>query len=469
MADDDQIASLVLRPGESLAVELKTWIDPRTPEGVNKFVRAMFALRNRNGGFLLIGFDDTTSAPDPYSHSEPVEEVFHIDNIQPLIFKYSSQPFGVEVHFRERDGQTHPVIQIPAGVQVPVIVKSDLKLNGANLLAVRDHYFRTLRTNGKVSSAPIQPGDWPEQMSICFNNREADIGEFFRRQLAHSDVETLSSVLRSVLGVEMQKDEKEPTIKDKTFQMMEEAQDLFWQAIRERQDKELIELVSSRLTMQVSLVLEPQRPDEIPTHDFLNILASANPQYTGWPIWSDSRTFTDAAHRPVVNAGAWQALIVSLHGWSSHVDFMRLDPRGRFYLRRLMQDDMTDKVTPGTVLDVMLMVFRVAETLAVGVSFAKAAGWNDEDTAGFGFCWSALKGRQLSSWADPDLWMGTGNGRSVTSEIKSFVGVRVGTPHTALAPYVLQAVRPLFAVFDGFEASRDLVETSVKKLVERRM
>lgn len=61
--DPDQIRALVEQPVEALQVELKTWLDPRTDDGIAKLVKAMFAIRNRNGGFLLIGFDNGTMAP----------------------------------------------------------------------------------------------------------------------------------------------------------------------------------------------------------------------------------------------------------------------------------------------------------------------------------------------------------------------------------------------------------------------
>ncbi|MCA1363408.1 hypothetical protein I6F14_23690 [Bradyrhizobium sp. IC3069] len=34
------------------------------PAGIAKIVKAAFALRNRNGGFLVVGFDDKTLLPD---------------------------------------------------------------------------------------------------------------------------------------------------------------------------------------------------------------------------------------------------------------------------------------------------------------------------------------------------------------------------------------------------------------------
>jgi predicted HTH transcriptional regulator len=56
--DQSQVDELVTRPSEGLNVEVKTWIDPDVPDGMAKIIRAALALRNRNGGYLLIGFDD---------------------------------------------------------------------------------------------------------------------------------------------------------------------------------------------------------------------------------------------------------------------------------------------------------------------------------------------------------------------------------------------------------------------------
>jgi predicted HTH transcriptional regulator len=59
------IQSLIENPRERLSVELKHWFDPQTPEGVAKLVRAAIALRNNNGGYLVIGIDDKTHKPTP--------------------------------------------------------------------------------------------------------------------------------------------------------------------------------------------------------------------------------------------------------------------------------------------------------------------------------------------------------------------------------------------------------------------
>ncbi len=469
-SNGDQLDALVRRPVEGIAVELKTWIDPRGPDGIAKLVKSAFALRNRDGGYLVIGFDDKTRLPDPYSFSDPVEAVFHADVVQGALSRYASQPFAVEVHLRERDGQTHPVIAVPPGVRIPAVVKADLGGEGGkSLLKIGDLFFRTLRANNTPSSARILPADYPELMELCFNNREADIGGFLRRQLGQADLHALAEMLRAVLGA---RDTAPPApgLQDRVSGVIAEGASEFAQAVERRGLSDRGRAAADGLTMEVGLVLDPEKPDESPTQSFLNLLAGANPQYTGWPVWLDSRGFAEERHWPVVAGRAWQALIISLdRGWSRHLDFMRLDPRGAFYLRRAMQDDLNEeRVAPRTSLDAFLVLIRVAEVLAVGLSFARAAGWDSNNAAGFGFRWSALEGRHLNSWANPMQRMAVG-GRSAAQCAESFVSLPADTPHAALAPYVSRAVRPLFSVFDGYEPPSAIVEEAVKQLVERRL
>jgi predicted HTH transcriptional regulator len=75
--DQRRIDELIAHPSESLNVEIKRWIDPATPEGTAKIVKAAQAIRNRNGGFLILGFDDKTLQPD-VGNAQPIPELFFI-------------------------------------------------------------------------------------------------------------------------------------------------------------------------------------------------------------------------------------------------------------------------------------------------------------------------------------------------------------------------------------------------------
>lgn len=111
------IEQLVKRPGESLVVEMKTWIAPAELAGQAKIVKAVLALRNRGGGNLVIGIDDKTLRPDRNNVSEAIQDAFHVDVIQALIAKYASEVFEIGVDFVEYEGLIHPVISIPVGVR----------------------------------------------------------------------------------------------------------------------------------------------------------------------------------------------------------------------------------------------------------------------------------------------------------------------------------------------------------------
>jgi hypothetical protein len=148
-------------------------------------------------------------------------------------------------------------------------------------------------------------------------------------------------------------------------------------------------------TWSVALAVDPPRKDIQPDRAFLNAIDASNPNYTGWPIWMDTRGFTDTEARPQVIEEAWQALIISIEpNWSNHVDFFRFDPRGEFLLVSVLQDDMRpERIKPKTVLDPFLVVIRVAEAIAVGLAFVKELGWNlGETKLGFAFRWTKLKG-----------------------------------------------------------------------------
>lgn len=463
-ASPDRIDALLQRPAESLNVELKNWIDPRTPEGQAKIVKAVFALRNRNGGFLIIGFNNSSLQPDPYILDESQQVLFHPDRVQELISRHIHDAFEVTVEFRSVDGQNHPVIVVPEGVRIPASVKTALSGPGNKpLLVSGDIYFRTLSANGIPSSAKMHSRDLPALLEICFDNREADIGRFLRRQLGASE----TAKLATIIGQTLLPKEK---LLDRAYAVIENGKKAFEAALQRQPIAEDRLLVLNNLTMAVGMALDPKKLGALPTQAFLNSVAGSNPQYTGWPVWLDGRSMS-VQDRPYVVDGCWDTLINALEDhWSSHLEFMRFNPEGEFFLRRAMQDDFSEKIAAGTALDPTLMVYRVAEVLAVGINIARAIGWSEEDKAGFSFEWSGLDGRRLVEWADPMRFFGGGGGGESNSKtVRSFVDIPLDTPHSALAPHVATIVAPLFAAFDGHQMAASHIEHCVQRLIERKM
>ena len=477
--DHTLIAERVARPAEALNVEIKNWIDPTSPEGKAKIVRAALALRNSNGGELVIGFNDRTLKPETTAMPANVEQVFHPDKIQEIVTKYASDTFEIAVEFGERDGLKHPVIVIPSGVRAPVAATSDIiavnkKGEREKLVRVGAVYFRSLRANGRVSSTEAQPGDWREIAEITFNNREADFGAFLRRHLAGVTPDTMKEIFSHFFAEGIVT--SGPTLCDRAGERLIEGKTRFDAAIaaRKKEDRELDMAVLKFGTSEVSLVISGTPTVTHAGEEFLNLIGRSNPSYTGWPVWLDSRRSTEKHNRPAYKRGAWETLVISVSpGFSDHVDFMVMEASGRFYLLRVLQDDLTSRVKPGTVLDPWLHLYRVAETIAVGLAFAKAMGYPPaETTLAYRFRWTGIKGRTLAGWANQERAFYSGvvlSGRVASDdEVGSCIEVPLETPPSALAPFVATATRELFLAFHGTLMPMPEVEKMTTDLLARR-
>ena len=469
MSDRDfsRIQALVDRPSESLSIELKRWIDPDQPEGQAKIVKTALALKNYGGGYLVVGFDDKTHEPDQANALQDVKAAFHIDKIQGLISRYASELFEVSIEFPEREGQPYPVLIIPSGVKTPVAAKADLRsADGKSLINVGDVYIRSLRSNNTPSTTKATWGDWPDILEVCFDNREADIGRFLRRHLGGLS----SEVIREFLGSMASGLQPEVTTEDHLRRYLQESEGRYSTAVAERK----VQLPSHGAWEVGLLFIGDDRPSHSANQAFLNLLSSSNPRYTGWPVWLDSRNFSDESARPQVFKGAWEALIVTLGSdwprYIRYIDFMRLDPKGRFYLRQAFYEDVRGQnLEPMKYLDFTLPIKRVAEAIAVGLAFAKAMRYDPEKIQlAFCFRWTELKGRNLVSWIEPTrhIWPG---GPTYQDKVSVFVEVPLETPLSALGEHVNKAVKPLFEVFNGFELGEDVVEDLTRKTIEGRL
>lgn len=455
---------MIQQPQESLSVELKAWIDPDQPEGIAKIVKTCLALRNHGGGYMVIGFDDDTLEPLLDSAPSNARQIFHIDKIQGMVAKYSSDPFEVTVEFPKRDGKDFPVIIIPTGVKTPVAAKSDLSPSGNPLIRVDTVYVRSLSSNNTPSTTQAKSKDWNRLIEVCFDNREADIGRFIRRHLGSIGIEQLNSLTTAFTENLKPKVSNEDLLRE----YIQESEQHYEQALTNRPAP-----LPEHGAWEVGLILQGEVPPHSTNQEFLNLLRSSNPDYTGWPVWLDSRRFGNENY-PYVIDGSWEVLLIFLRdGLSNIIDFIRLHPKGKFFLRRALQDDMenTNRSPQAlTALDFSLTIERTAEAIAVGMAFAKSMGCLPEETTlAFAFKWTKLKGRKISSWARSNF------GRSIPSihsayqdEMITFVNVPLDVPLSAISQYVNQAVKPLFEIFGGFALSENSIEGITRKLIERR-
>jgi len=487
VVDSDFLQNLINRPTESLSIELKGWIDPNTPEGENKIVRSAIAMRNHGSGYVLIGFNNDTGEPNTDNIPSNVRTLFHQDTIQRMISNYSSESFEVKVHFPIRDGIEFPVIEIGAGVKTPIATKKPLKNSKGKLLFQENRVFiRSLESNNTPSTTEATWKDWPHIVEVCFDNREADIGRFIRRHLRTLPPVLLRAISSLVpqtgsneTGQEIAHGQSEELvsltpIQGKTTETMaleylKEGATRFDTVVKERNLN-----LPDHGSWEVSAVIIGTVPPHSANRSFLNLLDSSNPNYTGWPVWLDSRGFKEEGERPYVFNGVWEAFICILSSdWGGKdIDFWRLDPSGKFYLRRALQDDLSESQQapePMNQLDFGLVILRTAEAIAVALGFSKAMGCPIETTRiSFAFRWTKMRGRELSSWANIERRIHHGN-IAKQDDIISQVVVPLEIPSSAIAEYVYPITRTVFEAFNGVEIDISVIEDLTQRLIERRL
>ena len=132
-----------------------------------------------------------------------------------------------------------------------------------------------------------------------------------------------------------------------------------------------------------------------------------------------------------------------------------------------------DKGNEPADLNARVTILRVAETIAVGLGFSKALGWDPETTRlGFAFRWTKLAGRELSAWgrSGGSSWTHVSSGHIARDDEKTtFVEVAATTPMSAIAPLVQEATNGFFTAFRGYALPAETIEHWVQRLIERRL
>lgn len=458
------VEELASHPSESLNVELKSWFDLTTPPGIAKIIRGTFSLRNRNGGYFLIGFDNANLRPNPSGAPDQVREAFSVDAIQGIISRFAAVPFQVNVVYAEIGGFEYPVICVPEGVVVPVAVKRDLLDGSKTIIREDDVYFRTLSSNGTPSSSRIKSADWKDLLDICFDNREADIGRFLRKHLGGD----LASRLRAFHQIDSTDSHSIVSVRQKSFDVLTEGRKRLEEALLKRNDILANQQAGELGSWSVGFTINPPTDTDDSSEQFLNIISSANPRYSGWPVWLDSRSFAEEKDRPRKRDGAWQSLILSAgRGFGAHLDFYRMRESGEFYMWRVFQDDLTEKVKPLTVFDPTLMIFRVIEVLVTGLAFARALKTPEDGILGFAFRWEKLANREMDPWADRMVFI-MGGRTSMDDTVESYVEIPVSTSPSAVGTYAKLATDRLVGAFDGMSIPPARYDELVERLLARR-
>jgi hypothetical protein len=442
MADalNAQLEALVAFPREDLGVEIKSWLDLSTKSDGSTLARAMIALANHGGGFIVIGLREQADGRfEPAPDRPETLAGYSQDVIARIAAAYAEPPFQVAVHQVATNGVAYPVVHVPGGHRTPIQAKKGSP--DQKTLVVGRVYIRRPTPE---SAEPASAAEWRELIDRCVRASRDDLLDAIRGVL-----DGQSAVLKAPPPSE------EARLAGWAADGMER-----WAALAPVDETgEPLPLpghyrVAYRLAGDGSEVAFP---------DLLEILSRAITRHTGWSAWWVP---TREGIKPYIKDGAIECFLgreePRLIDDPAHADFWRVTPAGEALLvRGFDEDSYPERMTPRTLFDVTLPVWRIGDCMLQAGRFAAGIGRPDAEIT-FSVRWTGLAGRTLTHVHGSRYIQEGRIAREDTIErVTTFRADQVGDQ----LPEILFAfLSPLYALFDFFPLPKSLVDEEVQRL-----
>ena len=164
--DSPRLLELLRSPAEGLAFEIKDWLNLAESAHRARLAKAMIALANHGGGFVLIGYAEqmdggfTPAEPRPGDLSGYTSDVFN-----EISRAYLNPPVHCDVRHIAHpvSGLFFPVINVPGGHQIPIMARRGGPRGQSSLQAGRVY----IRRVGPSSEEPQSPDEWRALLDRC--------------------------------------------------------------------------------------------------------------------------------------------------------------------------------------------------------------------------------------------------------------------------------------------------------------
>lgn len=211
-------------------------------------------------------------------------------------------------------------------------------------------------------------------------------------------------------------------------------------------------------------------PPAAPLGELRNRMKTASEiSHTGWgPFVQMSRPeFTPRIVGENVEAWLGDPAVQRFRRDSAHCDYWCAHPAGRFFHLRGYDEDATHRVEPGTIVDIVLPIWRIGESLLYASRIARAYG-NDPPIS-IHCRFTGLRGRHLGSTSPRrDVFPDESN-TSHDSEVERSTRANA----VEIDDYVVEILQPLLAPlyerFGFFELPLDLVRAEIARMRNNRL
>ena len=443
----EQIQFQIDNLNENLTIEVKNWLGGLSNnDEKSKLAKEIIALANGGGGYIFIGFDDTTDGHPEIEPNEGEREAFTQDNIASLVQRYLDPPCQCEISLFCQTGSNiqHPVIKVPGEHRTPVWAKRDSPDHGS--LKKATVYVR--RPGGCSEPAQTQD-DWEKLIDRLVKARQIDQLDAIREIINPSSATSL------------------PTQPD--LETWNKESYAAWQTLLEPLPADSsYRLLSGHWTF--SFAIEPfSRPS---LADLNRVLEREIPKFSGWPPFTYLHR---EPKRPTAQGNIIQAWLAGDPAQPEedpfHSDFWRISRDGLGFLLRPMQEDQPtfgqnrSPKPQKPLFDWVLPIYRATELFKY--TEALALHFSDEKANFSVFLkYYETSGRSLYN-CDFNLCLNE-DARCAQPFLESQMTAQVSSIQTNIEELVHTLLLPIFEQFEFQELPKALVDNIVKKVLSSR-
>lgn len=437
MTAPTELEVLVRDPREQMHVEVKGWLDLATNEHKALLAKAIMALANHGGGFIVIGFARTDGVYREAQNRPAGLGAWNDDAINGLVRSYVAPSFHCNVHLvtHPETQSTYPLIAVPGGHRVPI---QAVRGSPDQRSLINGRIY--IRRPGPESAEPGTPDEWRDIFARCLRANRDDL------------LDALRDVLVGPLNIAPPVAPLEP--------LLEFADDATerWKQRLQRDAQGRPRLPAGNYRLAYAIQDEFARPTLPELRRHMQIAERPN---TGAPEWAE-------IDRPTAIDGGLEAFHSRIHQGievPASAEFWRATPEGRLALIRGYQEDAHQRFQAGTSFDVALPIWRVGECFLHARALCEGLGVPNAHVV-VAVRYSGLAGRRLVSLEGMRA-MGAFERHSAQDIIDLSATVRAGTIEDRLPEIVHEMLQPFYHIFDSLELSLDVVVEEIRRLRRR--
>jgi hypothetical protein len=367
MPSPEDLRSLLQNPSESFSVEYKSWLDLSGNPGKATLAKAAIALANEGGGIIVLGMreivlgmrEDVAEGGALGSHSRPAAlERYGQDDVNAAIGRYSDPPFHCSLMFAPHPvtGHEHAFVIVPGGMTVPVMCRR-------TCLGVINQQRCYIRKPGPRSEEPFTAEEWRGLLERCVQARR----------------ETMLDAIRVIVQGHGSSPAPTEAARDALTTFGDAARARWLQLVAGLPADDVARTPHGRYEVEFEFI--GVKTAGSPTETLGRMTEASRIKHTGWGPFVLDRRQPLAPHPVDGNVEAWIGRPVEggpvRDPW--HCDFWRAHPSGLLFLLRGYAEDSSDRVEPGTILDITMPIWLVGEAMLYASRLARLFDQGDPD------------------------------------------------------------------------------------------